>query len=79
MVSKRHVKGNNPLVEGCDPKKPNTHIFNLDANNLYGRAMSQPLSTGAFRWKEDCKQLAKTFADHPADYPEGFILEVDRK
>ena len=39
--------------------------------------MSQPLPTGAFRCLEDCEQLAKTIADHPADDPEGFILEVD--
>ena len=39
--------------------------------------MSQPLPTGAFRWKEDCEQLAKTIADHPADIPESFILDVD--
>ena len=39
--------------------------------------MSQPLSTGAFRWKEDCEQLAKIIVDHPADDPESFILEVD--
>ena len=39
--------------------------------------MSQPLPTGAFQRKENCKQLAKTIADHPADDPEGFILDVD--
>ena len=39
--------------------------------------MSQPLPTGAFRREEDCEQLAKTTVDHPADDPEGFILEVD--
>ena len=39
--------------------------------------MSLPLTTGAFRWEEDCEQLAKTIADHPADDSEGFILEVD--
>ena len=77
MVSKRHVKANNPLVDGCDPEKPSSHILYLDANNLYGWAMSQPLPTGAFRWEEYCEQLAKTIADHPADDPEGFILEVD--
>ena len=32
---------------------------------------------GAFRWEEDCEQLAKIIADHLADDPEGFILEVD--
>ena len=77
MVSKRHAKANNPLVDGYDPEKPSSHILYLDANNLCGWAMSQHLPTGAFWWDEDCEQLAKTIANHPADNPEGFILEVD--
>ena len=79
MVSKRHAKANNHLVDGYSPEKPSGHIFYLDANKLYGWVMSQPLPTGALRWEEDCEQLAKTTADHPADDPEGFILEVDLK
>ena len=39
--------------------------------------MSHPLPTGAFRWEQNCEQLAKNIADHTADDPEGFILEVD--
>ena len=77
MVSKRHAKANNPLVEGYDPEKPSSHILYLDANNLYGWAMSQYLPTGGFRWVDDCQQLAKTIAEQPADGPEGYILEVD--
>ena len=77
MVSKRHTKANNPLVDGYDAGKPSSHILYLDVNNLYGWAMSEPLPTGAFRWEEDCEQLTKTIANHPADDPEGFILEVD--
>ena len=72
MASKRHGKANNPLVDGFDPEKPSSHILYLDANNLYDWAMNQPLPTGAFRWEEDCKQLAKTIADHLSDDPEGF-------
>ena len=77
MASKRHAKANNPLVDGYDPEKPSSHIIYLNANNLYGWAMSQPSPTGAFRWEEDCEQLAKTIADHSANDSEGFILEVD--
>ena len=77
IVSKRHARANNPAVEGYDPEKPNSHILYLDANNLYGWAMSQPLPTGGFRWVEDCDGLAGTIKDQPADGPEGFILEVD--
>ena len=77
MVSKRHARANNPAVEGYDPERPNNHILYLDANNLYGWAMSQPLPTGGFRWVEDCDGLVGTIKDQPADGPEGFILEVD--
>ena len=76
MVSKRHARANNPAVEGYDPERPNSHILYLDANNLYGWAMSQPLPTGGFRWVEDCDGLAGTLKDQPADGTEGFILEV---
>ena len=77
MVSRRYAKANNPLVEGYDSSKERSHILYLDANNLYGWAMSQPLPTGGFRWVEDCDGLAKSIALHPAESPSGYILEVD--
>ena len=70
MASKRYAKANNP-------EKPNIHISYYDANNLYGLAISQYLPTSGFRWVDDCQQLTKTIAEHPADGPEGYILEVD--
>ena len=36
MVSKRHAKANNHLVDGYNPEKPSSYILHLDANNLYG-------------------------------------------
>ncbi|KAK3719344.1 hypothetical protein QZH41_000530 [Actinostola sp. cb2023] len=39
--------------------------------------MSQPLPVGNFRWVEDCRALAESIVNHPADNPEGYILEVD--
>ena len=77
MVSKRHVRANNTLVEGFNPSKPNIHILYLDANNLYGWAMSQPLPTGGFKWVEEPLRLVEIIAEHPADSLEGYILEVD--
>ena len=65
MVSKRHAKANNPLVGGYDPEKPSSHILYLDANNLYGWAMSQYLPSGGFRWEEDCESLAESIGSHP--------------
>ena len=77
MVSKRYAKANNPLIEGYKSSKPNTHILYLDANNLYGWAMSQPLPTGGFQWVDDCDRLTETIIEHPTDSREGYILEVD--
>ena len=42
MVSKRHAKANNHLVDGYNPENPISYILYLDANNLYAWAMSQP-------------------------------------
>ena len=77
MVSKRHARANNPRVEGYDLEKPNSHIMYLDANNLYGWAMSKSLPTGGFRWVDDCDGLANTVKNLSANGPEGCILEVD--
>ena len=77
MVSKRYARANNPKVEGYNSSKPTTYILYLDANNLYGWAMSQPLPTGGFQWVDDCDRLTETITEHPADSHEGYILEVD--
>ena len=77
IVSKRYARANNARVESCESQKPNSNILYLDANNLYGWAMSQLLPVSNFRWVEDCDRLAARIGDHPTDSPEGLILEVD--
>ena len=49
----------------------------LDANNLYGYAMSQYLPTGGFKWlteKQINNIMNKTIL---SDNKKGYILEVD--
>jgi len=48
MVGKSYAKANNLLVEGCNPAEPTNYITYLDANNLYGWAMSLPLPKRGF-------------------------------
>ena len=70
MISTRHSQANNKYMgSDYDPSKPSKYIQYLDANNLYGWAMSQKLPIGDFRWMTR-KQLDKWF-----EYP--CILEVD--
>ena len=40
------------MGSGYNPNESTKYLQYLDANNLYGWAMSQPLPTGGFRWVE---------------------------
>ena len=58
-------------------KAPSKYIMYLDANNLYGWAMSQYLPTGGFRWMTE-KQIDKIdLAKYKEDSDKGLIVEVD--
>ena len=60
-----------------DEKAPSKYIMYLDANNLYGWAMSQYLPTGGFRWMTQ-KQIDKIdLTKYKEDSDKGIILEVD--
>ena len=42
MVSKRHIKANNPHVTGYSPEEGDNYIMYYDANNPYGWANTPP-------------------------------------
>ena len=57
-----------------DPNKESSYIQYLDANNLYGWAMSQPFPTSKFKWVEiDQDQIS----DLTTSKNKGYLLEVD--
>src|SRR2546425_3354201 len=49
-IMNRYGKANHPTLPDYDATKPNKFIMYLDMNNLYGRAMIDPLPVSDFRW-----------------------------
>ena len=59
----------NPYMKTYDSNSPNKYITYLDANNLYGWGMSQPLPTHGFEWMSE--EELKKWRNHSS------VLEVD--
>ena len=76
MVSKRYAKANNLRVEGYDPDQLTNYITYLDANNLYGWAMSRPLPKKNFHWKR-VMPTKDQIMKMKCNSKKGRILEVD--
>ena len=75
-ISKRYASANNKYMKDFDESKPSTFIQYLDANNLYGWAMSQKLPTGGFKWMNVDKSSVLKLLEKK-DTNQGFIFEVD--
>ena len=82
-ISKRYAEANNKYMKNYDPKKESTFIQYLDANNLYGWAMSQHLPTHGFKWMKNLTMeklyeiLDKVSHSMANPYKKGYIFEVD--
>ena len=82
-ISKRYAEANNKYMKNYDPEKKSTFIQYLDANNLYGWAMSQNLPTHGFKWMKDItlekvdEILDKTNHSMSNNGKKGYIFDVD--
>ena len=77
QISKRFAKANNRECRDFDPMKPITHLIYLDANNLYGWAMSQMLPSHNLRWLTAEKITNKLIIQLDEDSEDGYIFEID--
>ena len=74
MISTRYGRANDKYMkESYDPSLPSKYVAYLDANNLYGWAMSKPLPTHGLKWMTP-QQLKKTLNTH-ATYV-NFIMTI---
>ena len=75
-IAKRYSKTNNKYMKCYDEYEESNFIIYLDANNLYGWAMSQYLPYSGFKWLNQ-KDIDRFDANSIAENsPIGYILEV---
>ena len=74
----RYAKANNKYMNDYDKKKKSSYIQYLDANNLYGKAMTEKLPVRGFRWMDDISKMDEDFVKgYNNNDIRGYILEVD--
>ena len=73
----RYAKANNKRMKNYNPKLPNIDIIALDANNLYGWAMSQKLPIGDFKYDSINKYTTEYILNMNDNSDYGAILTVD--
>src|SRR5260364_355533 len=82
-----YFKANNPKMEAFNLSKPTTWISYVDANNLYGWAMSQYLPIGNYQWEGRRehfrinpifqKEMLNKILNTKADAKRGYFLKIN--
>ena len=74
----RYAEANNKYMKNYDKIKESSFLMYVDANNLYGWAMSKKLPVDGFKWVDDLSIFTEDFIksyDEEGDV--GYLLVVD--
>ena len=78
IISNRYGKANNKYMKDFNKSEPSKYLMYVDANNLYGCAMSEKLPVHSFKWMSN-KEIENIFNNQIVQVWEKTpcILEVD--
>ena len=78
----RYTKANNKSMKNYNKDEESSYIQYVDANNLYGWAMSKKVPVNGFRWldSDEINEINEEFIkNYNENDKKGYILEVDVK
>ena len=74
----RHAKENNKYMKIYYKNNESSYIIYMDANNLYGYAMSKKLPVDSFEWVEDLSKIDEDFIkNYDEDSDVRYFIEAD--
>ena len=74
----RYAHANNHYMKDYDKTKESSYIQYLDANNLYGAAMSKKLPIKGFKWLDDIERIdEELIKEYNEISDKGYVIEAD--
>ena len=80
QVIHRYAKANSKYMNNYGKSIISSYLMYLDANYLYGWAMSQMLPVNGFKWVKNLSKFNESFIkDYDENNNKGYFLKVDVK